>query len=195
MKVIVLNRKRLGVTLVIIGLMVIMLALEKQFDSKLKYMALMNSNMNVLKEYKALGDKFTYKLPEKWTTSMKSFPGEEIIYHNDYVSEDMKIHGFVEVWNLKEDLKSFLDKSKAVSLKENKVSSYKISHTNINKREAYVVNYIIKTPPDKTYVAYEYFIKLKDRFIRFSFFVDEKNFKETMPTIFKALVETFTYVE
>ena len=42
-----------------------------------------------------------------WTTKEKKFSGDEIMYHNDFQSSDAVIHGFVEVWKSKQDLKHF----------------------------------------------------------------------------------------
>jgi hypothetical protein len=190
MKVIVLNRKRLGVTIIIIGLMLILFGLEKNFDGRLKYVALMQSNINSLKLYEGLDKTFSYKLPSQWTTKEEKYEGNEVIYHNSFLSEDAVIHGMVQVWNINEDLKTFLDKSKALSEKYTAAQNYKANPITINKHEGYLVTYTTKTQGENVYRAYEYFIKDKNKFVRFSFFVREENFKENMPIIFKTIVET-----
>lgn len=195
MKLIIINRKRLGVTIIIIGLMVVLFSLEKNFDERLKFTALIQSNINSLIKYEALGQKFTYKLPAEWGTKEQKFQGDEIIYHNDFNTKDFKIHGFVEVWNLNKDLKTFLEESKKISSEQNLYKSYEIKPIIINNKDGYLVNYTIINSSDKDYKGYEYFIRNKDKFFRFSFFVREDNFKENMPTIFKTIVQTFTYKE
>lgn len=193
MKVIMINRKRLGVTIIIIGLMIILFGLEKNFDSKLKYTTLMQNNINSLKQYEALDKKFTYKLPAEWKAKEQKFSGNEIVYHNDFNTKDFKIYGFVEVWNLNKDLKTFLEDSKKISSEQNLYKSYEIKPIVINNRDGYLVNYNIINSSNKSYKGYEYFIRNKDKFFRFSFFVSEDNFKENMPTIFKTIVETLNY--
>lgn len=173
--------------------MAILFGAEGLFDGRLKQAALINSDMDVLKEYSGLDNRLTYKLPEDWEVSEKNFNSKEIIYHNDFNSKDIKIHGFVEVWNINEDLKSFLDKSKSISEKQNKYKSYNIEDIKINNASGYLVNYTMENPQGVNYVAYEYFLKEDKEFVRFSFFVNEKNFKENMSAIFKSLVTTFTY--
>lgn len=192
MRVIVLNRKRLGVTIIIIGLMLVLFGFEKNFDGRLKYVTLMQNNINSLKQYEALNNKFSYKLPSRWTTKEYKFGGGEIIYHNEFSSEDAIIHGMVEVWDSKEDLKVFLDKSKNISNEFSKNENYNITPININKHEGYLLTYS-QLSGGKRYQAYEYFLRNSNKFIRFSFFVREDNFKENMPTIFKTIVETFSY--
>jgi hypothetical protein len=195
MKLIIINRKRLGVTIIIIGLMVVLFSLEKNFDARLKFTALIQNNINSLVGYEALDKKFTYKLPAEWITKEEKFPGNEIIYHNDFNTKDFKIHGFVEVWNLNKDLKTFLEESKKISSEQNFYKAYEIKPININDKDGYLVNYTIITSSNKYYKGYEYFIRNKDKFFRFSFFVREDNFKENMPTIFKTIVQTFIYKE
>ncbi|MCT8975724.1 hypothetical protein N4T77_03830 [Clostridium sp. CX1] len=195
MKVIIINRKRLGVTTIIIGLMLVLLGLEKHFDAKLKLAALMQNNINSLVQYQALDSKLTYKLPSEWSTSEQNFSGQEIIYHNDFKDKDYKVHGFIEVWNLNKDLKTFLQESKKISSEQNEYKDYNISPITINNREGYLVNYTIKTNTNTYYKGYEYFIKDKDKFFRFSFFMRDENFKENMPTVFKTIVQTLNYRE
>lgn len=195
MKLIIINRKRLGVTVIIVGLMFILLGLEKNFDAGLKFTALIQSNINSLKKYEALGKKLSYKLPTEWVTEQKNFSGQEIIYHNDFTSKDSKIHGFVEVWNLNKDLRTFLEESKKISSEQNLYKEYNISPIVINNRDGYLVSYIIITPSNESFRGYEYFLRNKDKFFRFSFFVKEDNFKENMPTIFKTIVQTLNYKE
>lgn len=195
MKLIILNRKRLGVTVIIIGLMMVLFGLESKFDGRLKYVALMQSNINSLKNYEIPEVKFSYKLPSNWKTKQQSFAGGEVIYHNEFTSEDATIHGFVQVWSIKEDLKSFLDKSQNQSQQYAEYINYNITPLVVKKHDGYMMTYIMKTSKEASYKGYEYFIKDKDKFIRFSFYVRDINFKETMPTIFKTIVDTFEHKE
>lgn len=193
MRVIILNRKRLGVTAIIIGLMLVLFGLEKKFDGRLKYVALMQSNINTLIKYEAPELNFAYKLPDKWTTKKQEFGGNEVVYHNDFTSEDALIHGFVQVWNIKEDLKSFLDKSKELNQQYAQYTNYNVSPIVIKKHEGYLMTYNMKTSEDATYKGYEYFLKDTGKFFRFAFYVRDKNFKENMPTIFKTIVDTLEH--
>lgn len=195
MKLIILNRKRLGVTVIIIGLMMVLFGLENKFDGRLKYVALMQNNINSLKKFEIPELKFSYKLPSNWMTKRQVFNGGEILYHNDFASEDKAIHGYVQVWSIKEDLKSFLDKSKSESQQYAEFSEYNITPITVKNHEGYLMTYIMKTSNKGNYKGYEYFIKDKDKFIRFSFYVRDINFKENMPTIFKTIVDTFEHNE
>lgn len=195
MKLIIINRKRLGVTTIIIGLMLILFGFAKYFDAGLKFTALMQNNINSLVQYEALDNKLSYKLPAEWTTKEQKFSGQEILYHNDFKTSDSKIHGFVEVWNLKQDLKSFLEESKKISSEQNLYKQYKISPITINNKDGYLVEYIIVTSSDIDYKGYEYFIKDNNKFFRFSFFMVGNNFKENMPTVFRTIVQTLNYKE
>lgn len=195
MKLIIINRKRLGVTTIIIGLMLILLGFEKYFDAGLKFTALMQNNINSLVQYEALNNKLSYKLPAEWTTKEQKFSGQEILYHNDFKSKDSQIYGFVEVWNFKQDLKSFLEESKKISSEQNLYKQYNITPIKVNNREGYLVDYTITASSGTDYKGYEYFIKDSNKFFRFSFFTKESNFKESMPTVFRTIVQTLNYKE
>lgn len=193
MRLLILNRRKLGVTVIIIGLMVVLFAAERQLESRLKFTALMQSNITELKSYKALDNKFTYKLPSEWRTSEQNFGGDEIIYHNDFQSRDAVTHGFVEVWNIKDDLRNFLEKSMQLSQYNVKYKNYNLQPIKVNNREGYLLTYNMITANDVSYNGHEYFIRDDGKYIRFSFFVRSENFKENMPTIYKAIVETYRY--
>lgn len=193
MKLIIINRKRLGVTVIIIGLMFILLGLEKNFDAGLKFTALIQNNISSLKKIEALDSKLSYKLPIEWKTEQKSFSGEDIVYHNDFISKDSKIHGFVEAWNLNKDLRTFLEDSKKISSEQNLYKDYNIIPIIINNMDGYMVSYTIINQSNEGFKGYEYFLRNNDKFFRFSFFVREGNFKENMPTIFKTIVQTLSY--
>lgn len=195
MKLIIVNRKRLGVTTIIIGLMLILLGFEKHFDARLKFAALMQNNINSLVRYEALNNKLSYKLPSEWTTTEQKFSGQEILYHNDFKNKDSKIYGFVEVWSLKKDLKTFLEDSKKVSSEQSVYKDYSITPISINNREGYLVSYIMVNRSNVSYRGYEYFLTNKEKFFRFSFFMRDENFKENMPTVFKTIVQTLNYDE
>ncbi|GAA0728563.1 hypothetical protein GCM10008905_27630 [Clostridium malenominatum] len=193
MKVILINKRRLGVSIIIIGLMFTMFGMQKFFKDEINYTSLMQNNINSLKEYVIMKGEATYHLPEEWVTKEEKFPGEEVIYHNNFQSKDLKIHGFVQVWNLKEDLINFLKKSEKVSKEQNTILDYKLQPIKIGKDEWYFIEYIIENSYGVKYKSYEYFKKNDDKLIRFSFFVLEDNFKENMPTVFKTIIQTFKH--
>ena len=191
LKVIFINRKKAGIIVIIMGLMITLVGISMQFDKQLKTTILVENNINLLNDYNALNGKVSYKLPEGWTTREKKFPGGEIIYHNDFQSSDAVIHGFVEAWTSKQDLKKFLEKSKEISEKQNVIKDYKIGDIVINGKKTYLVQYLINVTDDNWYKAYEYFIDDGKQFYRFSFFTRKANFEETFGAIYESIVETF----
>lgn len=190
MKIIFINKKKVGILVIIIGLMITLLGISKQFDDKFKTTILVENNINLLDNYEVMNGKISYKLPTGWTTKEKKFSGDEIIYHNDFQSSDAVIHGFVEVWKGKQDLKAFLDNSKNISQVQNTIKNYKIDDINMNGKRTYLVQYLIKVADNNWYKAYEYFIDDGKSFYRFSFFTRNVNFKETYGAIFESIVET-----
>ena len=190
LRVIFINRKKVGIILIIFGLMISLLGISKSFVKQLKTSILVENNINLLYDYIALDGKISYKLPEGWTTKEKKFSGGEIIYHNDFQSSDAIIHGFVEAWKNKQDLKVFLENSKKISQEQNTIKDYKINNIIINGRKTYLVQYLINVADNNWYKAYEYFIDDGSVFYRFSFFTRDVNFKEAFGAIFESIVET-----
>ncbi|MEY7999381.1 PsbP-related protein [Clostridium sp. Mt-5] len=193
MKVILINKRKLGVTIIIIGLMIILFGLEKNFDMKLKFTALMQNDIKSLTQYSGLKNRLKYKLPSNWICRNQDIFGDEIVYHSDFKSADSKINGFVQVWNLKGDLKVFLQNSKSISEEQNLYKDYNIRRININGSDGYLVEYTITKEIGDSYRGIEYFLEKGKQFCRFSFFVKDTDFKENMPTIFETIVKTLEY--
>jgi hypothetical protein len=191
-KFIIINRKRLGITVILLGLMIILLGVGKSFDVKLKDASLIYNNINSLVKYEGLDNSFSYMLPEEWIVAKEDMDSTEIAYHNGFVSADKKIKGFVQVWNYEGDLNKFLEKSKESSLKPqaNKYKEYQISTININNDKAYLLKYTVDAGDKNYYKGNEYFIKGPGKFYRFSFFVKASDYKETMGTMFENIVKT-----
>ncbi|WP_205694151.1 hypothetical protein [Clostridium sp. JN-9] len=195
MKVVVVDRKKLGIMLMISGLMIILFFIEISFQQRLKFTSLIQNDMNSLKEYSAMNGKLTYKLPEEWSTQEKNFGGGEIVYHNGFKSKDAKIYGYVQVWQLNEDLKMFLENSKIISEKQNTFKNYSIKPVSVNGQSAYLVEYTVLNGNDIYYKGIEYYIKIKNGFIRFAFNMRENNYKEDLNMVFKTIVESSRFID
>ncbi|WP_138204368.1 hypothetical protein [Haloimpatiens lingqiaonensis] len=188
-KVIKINRKRVGISLILIGLIFILVVFQKNLYGRLKLTALIHNDIKSLKEYHMLNT-YLYKLPENWHTRLREFPGEEIIYHNEFISQDNVIKGLVQVWNINISLEKFLENSKEVSLKQNIIKDYKIQSIDLGGNKAYEVTYLIQDKEKNIYRSFEYFIPRKGGFVRFSFFVNNDKFKDSMLSVFRTIVST-----
>ncbi|AAO34896.1 hypothetical protein K144313037_00790 [Clostridium tetani] len=193
MKIIFIDKKKTTVFIVILILMSSMFVFQKIINNSMRMTSLMQSNIKNLKEYKALNGEIEYGLPEDWMTEEKKFEESEIIYHNEFQSMDLKVHGFIQIWDINYNIKEFLENSKAISEKQNKISDYVMENIKINNNLTYSINYTICNNQDKFFRCYEYFLNKDNKIIRFSFFVQEDKFKENMPTIFKNIVSTLKY--
>jgi len=190
MRFVIIDRKKTGVFLIIVGLMLILFCLELNFEGRLKFTSLIQSNIKSLKTYKFDEKNITYKLPGEWTAQQEHFSGGELIYHNRFISPKSDIHGYVDVWNLRQDLKIFLVQSKEASEAQNIITGYKLEDFYYDGRDGYKIVYNMITNAGSKYKAYEYFIKYNEVFLRFAFYVNEPDFKENMPMNFETIVKT-----
>lgn len=193
MKFVIINGRKLGGIVIVVGLMLVLFGVGSNLSSRIRSTAYIQSNMGQLKKYTVENLNINYMLPAKWTTNVEKFGGNEIIYHNDFRASDNSVWGFVEVWNKKQDLKTFLDTSKQVSQKQNNIEQYTISPISVKSDKGYIIEYTLTNRENKKFKAIEYFIEHDNRFIRFSFYTDSKNYKPNMKPVFKAIVETLNY--
>ncbi|NFH87002.1 hypothetical protein FC924_09980 [Clostridium botulinum] len=193
MKVLIINKKRFGVTMIIIGLMLILFGLEKNFDNRLKIAALIHNNVSSFKEYNILNGKISYKLPSNWEINEEIINGEDIIYSNSFIDKKNNMKGFIQLWNYKGDLKAFIKHSKEVSDKQQvDYTKYNVVPVDLNNMKGYLAHYSI-LKENKEYVAYEYFFKVEEGFIRVSFFVPEKYYQESIETVFNTILKNIVY--
>lgn len=193
MKFVVIDGKKLGAIIVVVGLMLVLFGIGTNLGGRIRSTAYIQSNLGQLKKYDIKEYNFDYMLPVKWKTSVEKFAGNEILYHNNFSDENNTLHGFVELWNKTQDLESFLKVSKEISEKQNDVRNYSIEKLNIKGKKTYLVNYIIYNTSGEGFNASEYFVDEGNRFVRFSFFVNNKKYKPDMKPIFRAIVETLNY--
>lgn len=185
------NKKQLGVTLILIGLMMVLFLAQKGFNDRLKLVMLMDSNITNLKEYKVDTEGYSYSLPVEWTTNQKNYPGNYIGYHNSFKSENMGIIGYVEVINSKDGLES-ITVSDNNKLSKDKIKEYKSLKTKVNDYEAYKISYKLKLDEGKIVCDNIYYIKVdKEKCFKVVFSVGEEKYKENLLAVFDAIVETF----
>lgn len=194
MKIITINKKKLGVTIILIGLMVVLLGFEKCFESRLKFASLIQNNINSLSQYSEINNRIKYKLPSAWEVKRQETFGDEIVCHTDFKSKDNKVNGFFEVWKFKGDLKTFLENSKSISdRQENLYKKYYLKDITYGNKTGYLLKYTMTKAVGNSYMGEEYFIKNENEFYRFSFFMKEEDFRENMTTMFKTIVQTLKY--
>ncbi len=114
---------------------------------------------------------------------------EDIIYNNSFIDRKNNMQGFIQLWNYKGDLKTFIKNSKEISEKQQiDYTKYSVVPVEINNMKGYLVQYSI-LKENKEYVAYEYFLKLEEKFIRVSFFIPEKYHQESIETVFNTILK------
>lgn len=179
MKVFFINAKKVGVTTLVVVLMVSLFWMGNFLDkgSQIsqntyteKELEFENIDFN---KFQALDGSVTYYLPSKWIAEEKNFGSKEIIYHNNFKTENSEINGFVQVWRLGSTIEEFLESSKEISEKQNDIKDYSLIPTRIKGKEAYILSYKIKVVNNIYYRAYEYYIDDDENTIRFAFYTKE----------------------
>lgn len=137
------------------------------------------------KEYTGLNGRFTYALPENWKVEEQNLGSSEIIYHSNFISDDKKINGYVEVWDLKKPLLDFLKESEKSAVGTVSFKYYTIKPIKIDDKEGYILEYSRKGEGDKYIKAFEVFLKDKESlFYRLAFYMDEQLWKDEYRELF-----------
>lgn len=185
------NRKQLGITLILLGLMAVLFSSQKIFEDKFKEAALLNTDMSVMKPINGVEGKINYKLPENWEVKEKKYPDDSIIYYNEYRSKDSHINGFMSMIKADGDIKKLIENDKKLSESIYNIKDYASYAINLNKKDIYRVQYEFNSKASEQYMAQEYYIKYDDVFVKFAFYVVKDKYKENMVVAFNTIVESF----
>lgn len=143
------------------------------------------------KDYSGYGGKFTYKLPADWKTSEQKFQGKEILYHNDFISGDKKLVGYVQLWDLNLPIKEFIEEGKKSAGDIVNFKDYSIEPVKINGKNGYILQYTREVEKGKYVKAFEVFVMDKgNTFHRFAFYMDEKSWEQGYRMLFLNIAST-----
>ena len=138
--------------------------------------------------YESLEGNFSFKYPSAFILNSSSFTGGDILYHIDFHDRDDSAHGFVQVWNLKEDLYDFLEKSKEASQQTYKY--FKTDRIKLNEVEGFLWDYSVLTQ-DGFYKGSEIFFKQNGLMYRMSYFIPEEQWDEKQSQLFWSMAKSF----
>lgn len=149
------------------------------------------SQKQLLKAYNVMDNTFYFELPDSWYTHEISFMGGEILYHMNFISQDKKIHGFVQVWKLSEPLRQFIEKSKESAVGVVDFKYFDIKEIMSDNKKGYLLDYSRANSEGEYIKSYEVFIEgYENRVYRMSFFVPEKEWKNYYKVIFDRIMHT-----
>lgn len=190
MKIIILDKGKVGIITIVIGLMILIAGMGYYFDENIRSASFLQNNINSLKLYSCMNGKITYKLPAEWQTDEENNSKSGIIYNAFFASESGGINGFIQVWKSEQDLKTFSDQSKKILGEQNTFKNYKMRKEYINGTECYIADYVLVAKNTNEYKTSEYIIKHKNDFVTFTFYVENSAYKESMSTNFHTIVST-----
>jgi hypothetical protein len=134
MHIIFLTKKKVGVITIIVGLMILLFGIGYTFDGGLRFTALMQNNVFSLKNYDLPKEKFSYKLPSEWKTTLRDLSFSGIIYHNEFVSSDAYVSGVVEIIATKDAVNTYIDNSKSFKEQNSFCQNYNTSSINSKRK-------------------------------------------------------------
>ncbi|ELC8443482.1 hypothetical protein QYB59_002526 [Clostridium perfringens] len=184
------NKKQLGITLILILLMLILVTGENMFNGNLEKVALINNNIEGLNTYTALDGILTYKLPDSWDVEEKKYPGNYIIYDNNFTSDSMGLWGYVQILNSSEGLEKMIEKDKG-KLNNDNVNDYVVTDEKLD--DELVKKVVFKEKNDKgiTYVNTIYYKELKEnKIVKVLFSATESKQREDYSIIYKAIIDS-----
>ncbi|QAA30689.1 hypothetical protein [Clostridium manihotivorum] len=187
----IINRKQLGVMLILIALMAVLFIAQTGFNDRFRIVSLMNSNITDFKQYSVVNGKYTFKLPSEWESEQKSYPGNYIVYDNNFKNDDLGILGYAQVINSNEKLDKVVSDDKN-RLSTEKILDYKVVSDKINGNECKKVNYKEKLNKGKLVYHSTYYVSESDGVLfKVDFSIGQDQYKESLTSVFDTVIESF----
>lgn len=185
------NKKQLSITLILIFLMTLLFTGKDIFKDNIERAVLTNKNIDELSSYSALEGAINYTLPNAWDTQEQQYPGNYIIYNNNFVSEDMSILGYVQIVNYTNGLENLIDRDKK-SIKFDESNFYTKEIDEINGEQVYKVVYKEKGDGGRIYLNIIYYKRLDEkRVLKVLFSSLEEKFEDDNNTVYNTIIKSF----
>ncbi|WP_346939710.1 hypothetical protein [uncultured Clostridium sp.] len=186
------NMRKLGLAIILAGLMIVILGFGKYFEESLRTATLTQNSMVEFKQYDILDGKIKYKLPSSWLTTIKENKDGKNVYLNEFVSEDANTYGSIELINSVEGVEAIIDKCIA-DVEGMGIKDYKKEKVKIDNRELNYIQYDLKSSKDNIKRTYEYYVPYDDYVAKITFIISDKKTRENTQVVFENIVETFSF--
>lgn len=184
--------KKIGLALILVGLMLVIISFGKYFEESLKVATLTQNNMVSFKQYEILEGEITYKLPMNWISAEKVSRDSSEIYNNEFVSEDTSIYGSIEVVNGSNGVVEVMEQCIA-EIKDMGVQKYDRNTVNINQMSVGTVEYDIRFTNNSIKHVYEYYIPYENNMVKVTFIISDEKARENTNVVFENIVKTFSF--
>lgn len=194
MKLIDDNMKKIGLAIILVGLMVVIVGFGRYFEESLKIATLTQNSMVEFKQYDILDGQIKYKLPSGWLTTVKEDKESDNIYLNEFVSEDASTYGSIELIKSPNGVEFIMDKC-IEEIKGMGINDFKIEKIKINNKDVEVVQYDLKSSKKNVKKTYEYYIPCDGYMAKMTFIINDEKIKENTQIVFENIVKTFSFKE
>lgn len=184
--------KKIGLALILVGLMMVIISFGKYFEESLKVATLTQNNMVSFEQYEILEGEIKYELPTNWISAEKVSMDSSEIYNNEFVSEDASIYGSIEVVNGFNGVAEVMEQCIA-EIKDMGVQKYDRDTVNINQMSVGTVEYDIRFTNNNIKHVYEYYIPYEKNMIKATFIISDEKARENTNVVFENIVRTFSF--
>ncbi len=186
------NMRKLGLAIILAGLMIVILGVGKYFEESLRTATLTQNSMVEFKQYDILDGKIKYKLPSSWLTTIKENKDDKIVYLNEFVSDDANTYGSIELIGSSEGVEATIDKC-IEDVEGMGIKDYKKEKVKIDNIELDYIKYDLKSSKENVKRTYEYYVPYDDYVARITFIISDKKARENTQVVFENIVKTFSF--
>ncbi|MEG0133712.1 MAG: hypothetical protein RR891_03875 [Clostridium sp.] len=185
------NMKKIGLAVILFGLMIVIVGFGKYFEESLKITTLTQNSMVEFNQYEILDGEIKYKLPIEWLTTVKENTDNNV-YLNEFVSGDANTYGSIEVVKSENGSEAIIDQY-IKEITELGINDFKRDKIKINDKGVEVVQYELRSSEKNVKKTYEYYIPVDNYMTKVTFIINDNKTKENTQSIFENIVKTFSF--
>ena len=183
------NKKKIFNLLILVALIATLFVFQKTFNSKIKQAMLISNSTSNLKEYSFYNGAYSYSLPENWAIEEREFPGNYILEHKNFKSEDLGIIGYVQFINSENKIYDIVNLDKEKIGKS--VTDYRRENWNYKNKTGIKVTYKNQLKLGKKFLVNTYYLNIEDgKYLKINFDVDENLYKDNLNEIFEIILDS-----
>lgn len=183
------NKKQFGVTILLLFLMGCIVVGQGFFKDKMVNLNIKNEKYNT---YTILDKEYYYNLPNDWEIEERSYPGNLIIYHNDFKNTDDGVTGYIELMDDKKSLDEIVERNNKIIKDNERNNNVSVEKFKIENYSGKKIKYQFKASTGTSYVIREYIYKVSDNHVvKYKFAILEDKFNDESESKIELIVDKF----
>lgn len=183
------NKKQFAITMLLLLLMGCVALGQKLFGDKMVNLSVEETKY---KNYSMLDGKYIYSLPEKWSIEQKQYPGNFIVFYNEFKDSEKGMNGYIELIESDNSVEEVSKRNLDIIKEESRNENVETSDFKTEKYGGSKIDYEFRSSTGKVYSISEYTFKISDKYIiKYRFAIDKDKVNDSIQKEIVSIIDKF----